>query len=420
MLRSSCCTWGGGGGGGGGLLARASAVLRLGRGGVAVVGAPLLIPGWGGASLVARRLAHGRSKSSSSSSASPAPRSHPPSMFTAPPNVGPGRKETEEANPYKSWEHLSHSWLILMCVGCLCAGWLAGHFVEVDESKLKPKYAKEDIVAAACGQFEFRPDLAATSIRVAFVLAARRAGFPADTVDESCAVVRGLSDMAGVMNYLSNAYPASSTEDIASLAAIAGVKYLHGPYEAILKDWRWGRNDTDAPPTRNVPKDPSQTLFSIPTILHALGSLTEAECVALLACHSVGEFHEDVSGVDAATHTGKRYTLSNRYFQFLLEHEKSFAPLTVLRTQDNKDVAALPQTLQCVYVKEKVRGATQRRQCVVNAAELELLQRKTWRELVVRFAADEALWREHFQSAFTKMLDSNFKRLRQYSDPKAA
>ena len=337
-------------------------------------------------------------------------------MFTAPPNVGAGRKEMDVANPFKSWEHINHTWLILMCLGCLCAGWLAGHFVEVDESKIKPKFSREDVVAAACKEFEFRPDLAATSIRVAFVLAARRAGFPADTVDESCAVVRGLNDIAGVMNYLTNTFHAS-TEDVASLAAIAGIKYLNGPYEEILEEWRWGRNDTDTAPTRNVAKDPSQKTFSILTILHSLGGLTEAECVALLACHSVGEFHEDVSGIEGVTHIGKRYTLNNSYFQFLLEREKNFTPLKVERSQDNKELTELPQTFMCTYVKEKVNGKTKKRQCVVNKAELELLQNKTCRDLVVRYAADEAAWKAQFQSAFTKMVDSNFKRLRPYSDP---
>jgi hypothetical protein len=346
-------------------------------------------------------------------------RAHPHNMFTAPPNVGPGRKGTEVANPFKSWEHINHTWLILMCVGCLCAGWLAGHFVEVDESKIKPKFSREDVVAAACKEFEFRPDLAATSVRVAFVLAARRAGFPADTVDESCAVVRGLNDIAGVMNYLSNTFHAS-TEDVASLAAIAGIKYLDGPYKEVLEAWRWGRNDTDAAPSRNVAADPTQKTFSIITILHSLGNLTEAECLALLACHSVGEFHEDVSGIEGATHIGKRYTLSNRYYEFLLQHEKDFTPLKVERSQDNKELRELPQTLICTYAKETVDGKVRRRQCVFNKAEVELLRNKTYRDIIVRYAADETAWRAHFATAFTKMIDSNFKRLRPYTEPNSA
>lgn len=341
--------------------------------------------------------------------------------FRAPPNVGPGRRAGEEANPFKSWEHLSHQWLILMCVGCLCAGLLAGNFVEVDESKLKPKLTKEEVVAAACKQFEFRPDLAATSIRVAFVLAARRAGFPAETVDESCAVVAGLGDFAGVMNYLSNTF-SGSTEDVASLAAIAAVKYLNGPYDDILRSWRWGRNDSDAAPSRNVPADAAQKVFSIPTILKSLGGLTDAECVALMACHSVGEYHEDVSGVEGVTHTGKRYTLGNSYFQFLLAQEKHFSAMTVERTQDNKEVVALPQTLMAVDVTQKTSsGASKRRRCAFNKAELDcMLKNRTWRELVICYATDEEAWQAQFQSAFSKMIDSNFKRLRVYSDPKEA
>ncbi|KAG5502516.1 hypothetical protein JIQ42_05397 [Leishmania sp. Namibia] len=408
MLRSSCRAWGSG------LAVRAPAVL-IGRSSLTHT-SPLL-SACCGAVLFSRRLAHRASATGNVASSSSRTRHN---MFTAPPKVGPGRKDTEEANPYKSWEHINHTWLALMCLGCLCAGWLAGHFVEVDESKIKPKYAKEDVIVSACKQFEFRPDLAATSIRVAFVLAARRAGFSAETVDESCAVVRGLNDVAGVVHYLSNTYPASSIEDVASLAAIAGIKYLSGPYERILDQWKWGRNDTDDAPKRNAPKSPDRKIFSIPTILHALGDLTEAECVALLACHSVGEFHEDVSGLDGATHTGKRYLLNNRYYQFLLEHEKAFAPLAVARTQENRDVTELPQTLKCVYIKEQTNGKTKKRQCVVNAAELELLKNKSWRELVERYASDEELWREQFQSAFTKMIESNFKRLRPYSDPNYA
>lgn len=326
---------------------------------------------------------------------------------------------------------MNHTWLILMCMGCLCAGLLAGQFVEVDETKLKPKFRKEDVMESAMKQFEFRPDLAATSIRVAFVLAARRAGFAAGTVDESCAVVDGLGDIAGVFHYLGNTYHASM-EDLTSLAAIAAIRYLNGPYEAIAASWRWGRNDSDVAPPRKVPTDPQKKTFSVPTILHGLGDLTDEECVALMACHSVGEFHETVTGLDeAVTHTGKRYTLSNAYYQFLLEQEKRFKPLEVQRTEDNKDLKELPKTLMCTYanvVSSSTPGSaagggeakkkSKKRQCVVNQGELDaLLHNRTWRAIVVRFAKDEDAWREAFTSGFVKMIEGNFKRLRVYSDP---
>lgn len=330
--------------------------------------------------------------------------------FTAPPNVGSGRP-TNEANPFKSWEHMSHTWLILMCVGCLCAGMLAGQLAEVDESQLKPKFSQKAVLEAAAKQLEFRPDLAATSIRVAFVLAARRAGFAADTVDESCAIAAGLADLAGVLNYLHTTFH-GSLEDMVSLMAIASVRFLNGPHEKLIEEWRWGRNDTEEVQDRRVPSDKGMTSFSVPTILRGLGDLSVEESVALMACHSVGEFHPHVSGIDDATHIGKRFTLNNAYYRFLLDHEKKFKPLDVNRTEDNKDVAVLPTRMVYTYVT----SGEKRRQCVINAAEVDvMLNEKTWRAIVERFAKDEAAWELAFQSAFQKMLEGGFKRLRTYS-----
>lgn len=353
------------------------------------------------------------------------------SVFRAPPNIGPGRAgEPDVANPFKAWGHMSHTWLILMCAGCLCAGLLAGHFVEVDETKLKPNFSKLDLIESAAKQYEFRPDLAATSIRVAFVLAARRSGVPAEFMDESCAVSDGLVDMAGVLNFLGTTYGATM-EDAVSLAAIAGVKYLHGPYETMLEEWQWGRNDTEAAPERNVPVDPTHKIFSIPTILRGLGDLSDEECVALMACHSVGEFHENVSGIEDATHIGSRYTLSNAYYKFLLANEKrKFFPLDVQRTEDNKDLKVLPTTLVCHYADAPKKAAgkdagaaakkQRKRACVFNKAELDvMLKGKTWRPIVERFASDEAAWEACFQTAFTRMINGHFKKLRVYTEPDA-
>lgn len=331
-------------------------------------------------------------------------------------NDGEGQFGGRDANPFKSWEHLSHKWMILACLSCLAAGYLAGYLVDVDETLLKPRFKKDDVIKDAVKQFEFRPDLAATCLRVVFLLAARRAGFTADTTDESCAVVAGLSDVAGVMNFLSTTHNAT-TEDAASLAAVAALKYLKGPYEEVLQAWRWGRNDTDVAPARNVPKDPSKKVFSIPTILHGLGDLTDEECVALMACHSVGEYHDNVSGIDGATHIGKKYTLSNDYYKFLLETEKKWKPYEVQRTEDNKDVKILPQTMLCTYTTSKTRGK-KKKLCVMNKAEVDtMLKSETWRPIVQKFAVDEEAWRRSFESGFTKLLDSHFRRLRVYSNP---
>lgn len=341
----------------------------------------------------------------------------PRAGFKAHGDIGDGRNDQQQlqsANPYKSWEHMNHKWLILMCVGCLAGGSAAGHLTEVDETALKPPFKKSDVLSNISKTFEFRPDLAAMGVRVAFLLAARRAGLTTDSFDESCAVARGLEDIAGVFQQLGTMYHIS-TEDAASLVAVAALKFLKAPSESIENAWRWGRNDTDeAPPQRrrNDEKFPVEA-SGVQSLLKGLCDLTDAECVALLACHSVGEFHEHVSGLDGATHIGSRYKLSNEYYKFLLSNEKRFFDLEVPRTEENKEIRRLPKNFVCVYASTGKRGKKQ--QCVFNRSEVDaVLKNSTWRKLAEYYAEDEAAWAEAFQSGFTKMIDSNFKRLRPY------
>ncbi|ORC84171.1 uncharacterized protein TM35_000481320 [Trypanosoma theileri] len=334
--------------------------------------------------------------------------------FRAPANAGAdgGSERRGQANPYKSWEHLNHKWLLLMCVGCLAGGLAAGRAVEVDENALRPPFQKSAVLADAAATFEFRPDLAPTALRVVFLLAARRAGLVALTPDESCAAARGLDDVAGVLRHLATAHRIA-TEDAASLLAIAALKFLAAPVDAVDAAWRWGRNDTDEAPPRKNPSN-GQEYHSVHDILTGIGGLTDAECVALLACHSVGEFHEHVSGIEDVTHIGSRYKLSNEYYKFLLANEKRFFELEVPRTEENKGIERLPKDFVCVYAKVGKKG--KKKQCVFNKREVDaILHDKTWRALAEKYASDEAAWSEAFQSAFTKMIDSNFSRLRTYN-----
>ncbi|KAH8616648.1 putative Peroxidase [Trypanosoma vivax] len=342
--------------------------------------------------------------------------------FRAPPNVGPGREGGplgQDANPYKSWEHMNHKWLLLMCLGCLAGGAAAGNFAEVDEDALQPPYSISAIFADVTKTFEVRPDLAAVGIRVAFILAARRAGVSSDTFDESCSVARGLEDIAGVIQQLVTTYRIS-VEDASSLVAVAAVKFLNGPWNDIASAWRWGRNDIEEPlyrrSTSSKGSGSAGSMLEISTILESLGDLTAAECVALMACHSVGEFHEHVSGLDNVTHIGSRYHLSNEYFKFLLDNEGKFFDMEVPRTEENKEIKRLPKDFVCTYV---VTGkSSKKKQCVLNRREVDaLLGNTSWRAFVELFAADEAQWSKAFQSAFTKMIESNFKRLRFYKEP---
>nr|CCC93270.1 conserved hypothetical protein [Trypanosoma congolense IL3000] len=324
-------------------------------------------------------------------------------------------QQMQSANPYKSWEHMNHKWLILMCIGCLAGGSAAGHLTEVDETALKPPFQRSRVLADVAKTFEFRPDLAPTAIRVAFLLAARRAGLTADSFDESCAVARGLEDIAGVLQQLRSSYNIS-TEDAASLLAVGALKFLGAPCEQIETSWRWGRNDVnDAPPRKKLDGDGSlDGMPRMETLLNGVCDLTDAECVALMACHSVGEFHEHVSGLDGATHIGTRYKLDNAYYKFLFDNERRFFRIEVPRTEENKEITHLPKNFSCVYAVAGKRG--KKKQCVINQRELNaILGNPGWRKLAEGYVTDSVAWSEAFQSAFTKMIDSNFRRLRPYS-----
>lgn len=368
-----------------------------------------------------------------------------PAGFKAPPNVGPGRKPGQEANPYKSWEHLSHKWLVLMCFGCLAGGISAGQLAEVDETKLAPKFDRDAVIADVLKHFEFRPDLAATAIRVSFVLAARRAGVAALNIDESCAVVEGLDDIAGVFHFVANRHQLSM-EDIASLTAVAAVKFLKGP-STLASQWQWGREDNETPPPRKDsvveaakakgagegPKVATTTssttkpassndassslpkLLSVDEILRAVGCTSEAECVALLGgCHAVGEYHEHVSGLENATRVpGAPYVLDNRYFQFLLAQEKQFKAFEVARTEDNKSLKHRVSNMRCVYAAASEKSNKKKTMCALHGRELEaMLRNPAYRKWVEVFAKDKAQWEQHFSSAFLHMIESNTKRLR--------
>lgn len=321
-----------------------------------------------------------------------------------------------QANPYKSWEHLNHKWLMLMCVGCLAGGIAAGQVVDIDKNALLPPFSKELVMADIAKTFEFRPDLAATSIRVAFLLAARRAGLVAENFEESCAVVSGLEDISGVLRHIVTMHRLS-TEDAASLMAVAAIKFLKGPFDVIDGAWRWGRKDTDdAAPRKKQLVDNSSGHIPLSAILEGLGGLTDAECVALMACHSVGEFHEHVSGLGDASHIGSRYRLSNEYYKFLLANEKRFFDLEVARTEDNKGIERLPKNFVCTYAYTDKKN--KKRQCVLSRREVDaILHNNAWRKLAEQYAEDHTAWAAAFQSAFNKMINSHFGSLHLFCEP---
>ena len=332
-----------------------------------------------------------------------------------------------------------------MCVGALAAGVAAGQVAEVDESKLNvAKFEKDVIVKEMRSNFEVRPDLAATILRVAFVLAARRAGVQAESVDESCAVVEGLNDVACVMQF-SSIGNNCSMEDMVSLAAIEAIRFLRGPCDAL--DWRWGRQDTEKPKPRlervGAPKpleeakgltatprhykDDRSPMLPFEVIFKAIDpTFTDAEVVALMGTHSVGESHDHVSGIGEYQRSPTRFELDNMYYKVLLAASKKTGPLHVGRYKDNEDVRFLPEDMLSATVKPgEISGARKKTKrnikCIYARSEVTaLLGNKKYREWVSKFAEDEAEWATHFQSAWQKLIDSNVTgKLRPYESPTA-
>jgi catalase (peroxidase I) len=176
--------------------------------------------------------------------------------------------------------------------------------------------------------------------------------------------------------------------------------------------------------------------------LKALGDLSDAECVALMACHSVGEYHEDVSGIDGGQRCrAGRYRLGTGYYRTLLAAEKSLARFEVTRSEGNRRVLTLPANPVSATLTVEVNGnknpaeankaaatpttakAPSKARCIYMEAEIQaMLKDKEWRVWVERFANDKKLWKKEFQSGFAKLLNSNFvgDNLRPYSQQRAA
>ena len=373
--------------------------------------------------------------------------------FRAPPSSPNGKSSNVggDANPFKSWEHMNHKWMILMCLGCLGGGAAAGHLAEVDEDAINlPRFDEQEIRKQIRANFEVRPDLAATCIRVAFVMAARRAGVEAREVEESCSVTEGLRELAGVMQF-STIGNLCTLEDVIVLAALEAVAFLKGPHDRLI--FHWGRKDEKKPSkakkrvekeepkpdTSGIRAEPknraanagTSNLMPIEVIFKGIDpTFTVAEMVALLGgCHSVGEFHDYVSGVAEKQRTPNRFTLDNRYFQVLLRSEKALRNMDVPRSKENEEVVRLPSDLMTVTINSNdfpnpaaasnKKLPNKRVSCAFSGREVRMmLGNKAWREYVELFANDRDAWAGHFEAAFQKLLDSNVSgRLRVFPHP---
>lgn len=377
-----------------------------------------------------------------------------------------------QANPHRgSTRYLKHWHMVAMCCGCTIAGFAAGQYAWVDEENLPARFDKEEVKKEIMKAIDFRPDLAATIIRTAFVFAAARGGHEhvliqkrsesdadasrhahgkrpvtlTSNTDEwsadvplVCASAEGLNDVIHLLEFsASKRNQVIDVQDVAAIAVIAAVEFLGGPADRLT--FHWGRSAKDIVPAAkgaaaDKPVGSSSCPFHSPAVTSptagegvvdiAIPGLTVEERVALLACHGVGQYHGDVSGVsgvkgakgDAVTRGIHRYQLGPWYYQMLLKQEKALKPYAVPRTDDNKTIAVLPAGVLSAPIEEQlITGEGRKKRLVVLQGDVELLLRdKACRRITETFAADPEAWRVAFASAVQKMMDAHCHRLRAY------
>jgi hypothetical protein len=389
----------------------------------------------------------------------------------------------EGANPHVGdFSYVKHWQMWAMVVSCGAVGILVGRFIDMDDDLFnRAHFDRASIDANTRASLEFRPDLAATFVRLAFMFAAVRAKqvgaveplskearrAPAEATFHHCVGAEGLDDVINSLSFSAVANSVSS-QDLAAMAAIEALTFLKAPTDGLV--FRWGRHDDVAPllekdrlaaaaaaERRKAPEAPvvlslqekrdekeaaaaavaaaAARAAAMPdnALFRHLSQLVPAatpeELVALMACHGVGQFHSHVSGVDGGTFarlSQHKYVLGTHYYRTLVEKRGHAFPITELpRTTGNAEVLALPRMARTsVETKNPKTGRVRTRMALVAEEEVAGLVRDPQAFAIVqRFATDKAAWRRAFVSGFQKLLDGGLPSdskyaLHEYADNK--
>jgi hypothetical protein len=360
------------------------------------------------------------------------------------------------ANPYNNFDRVKHWHMLLMCLGCAAGGVAAGRLIDMDEEQVRkqllPPFNQEEIEASLQKDFEFRPDLAATILRYAFVHAAERArrsgdlppGCPATapvgptTGFDACSSLRGVEEASRVIDSIRDSYPESSKADIVAVAAIAAVRFLNGPADKIA--FRWGRTDAgDVEPTKSAlakiidkpaPRDThisssgNDNIRIIDPLVKIVPNLNLEEAFALMASHAVGEFHEEVSGVPGGKSYARisrhKFFLGVHYFQILVDLAEELKEANLPpRPKDKPDQPTPPAMLQATAeMAHPTTRKTIKRTGLVTRDEVESLVRDLeGLEVVTSLASDNELWKENYARGIAKLFDAGYDNLRWYVTP---
>jgi len=195
---------------------------------------------------------------------------------------------------------------------------------------------------------------------------------------------KGLQYARAFLQPIKDKYPGISYGDLWTLASVVAIEEMGGP----KIPWRSGRRDADnksVPPNGRLP-DAAQAQDHIRYIFYRMG-FNDQEIVALAGAHSMGRCHRDRSGFEGPW-TRAPTTFSNEYFRLLLDEK---------------------------WTERKWNGPRQFQdstgELMMLPADLAFIQDSEFRKWVEKYKNDDNLFRQHFASAFTKLLELGCKNL---------
>ncbi|CAG8553274.1 9477_t:CDS:2 [Paraglomus occultum] len=187
----------------------------------------------------------------------------------------------------------------------------------------------------------------------------------------------GLKAARNKLESVKTANPAVTYSDLWSLAGVVAIQEMGGP----TIPWIPGRRDAEAiaaTPDGRLP-DASLGANHLRDIFYRMG-FDDREIVALSGAHALGRCHPSNSGFDGPW-TASPTIVTNGYFKELLEKkwvEKKWKGPKQYVDKETGDLMMLP-------------------------TDLVLIQDRSFRPWVEKYAADEKLWFNDFANAFHKL-----------------
>ncbi|KAF8514133.1 cytochrome c peroxidase [Gautieria morchelliformis] len=189
----------------------------------------------------------------------------------------------------------------------------------------------------------------------------------------------GLDVARALMEQVKKEYPWISYGDLWTLAGVAAIQEAQGP----KIPWRAGRIDgleKDVTPDGRLP-DAAQGQDHLRQIFYRMG-FNDQEIVALAGAHALGRCHPDRSGFEGPW-TFSPTTFTNAFFSLLLSEKWNWRKWNGPKQLQDKKTGSL----------------------MMLPADYALVQDKSFKQWVKKYAQDESLFFQDFALAFHKLLE---------------